>query len=92
MVYMAYLFVHEKVSDYSNWRGVYDSLESAKAARGFQQTSVFQNASDPNEVVILESWDSIDHARGWGQSQELRDAMKNAGVIPQPTILFLEGT
>lgn len=82
--------MHEKVADYAKWRNVYDGLSGAKTARGFRQSEVFQNASDPNEIVILESWDSIDAARGWGQSTELRTAMEAAGVIPPPVILFLE--
>lgn len=87
---MPYLFVHERVADYAQWRSAYDGLAGTKTQRGFRQSEVFQNASDPNEIVILETWDSIDAARAWGQSSELRAAMDAAGVIPPPVILFLE--
>ncbi len=87
---MSYLYVHEKVADYSKWRPVYDSLASAKQSRGLIKADVFQNASDPNEIVLVESWNSLDAARSWGQAPELREAMQKAGVIPPPVILYLE--
>jgi heme-degrading monooxygenase HmoA len=87
---MPYLYVHEKVADYTQWRTVYDSLASAKQARGFIQATVFQNTADPHEVVLLERWASLDEARSWGQSPELREAMKDAGALPPAVFLFLD--
>jgi heme-degrading monooxygenase HmoA len=51
---------------------------------------VFQSASDPNEITILTDWRSVDEARAYAQSTELKEGMKNAGVISQPDVMFLE--
>jgi hypothetical protein len=50
MVVVASFYIREKVADYSKWRKVYDSLDGVKLPRGFIQSKVFQNSSDPNEV------------------------------------------
>jgi heme-degrading monooxygenase HmoA len=39
-------------------------------------------------MVIME-WDSLDRARQFAQSAELREAMQKAGVIGRPEVSFL---
>lgn len=87
---MPYLFVHEKIADYAKWRQVYDGLTATKSARGFVATHVLRNTADAKEIVILETWRTLEEAKSWGQSQELRAAMKEAGVLPTPVVLFLD--
>lgn len=40
-----------------------------------------QPADDPNSVALLMEWDSLDDAQKFAQSQELREAMQQSGVI-----------
>ena len=87
---MAKLFVHHKVQDYLAWRKVFDELASVRAQFGSTGGQVFQSASDPNEITILTDWHSVDEARAYAQSAELKEGMKNAGVISQPDVMFLE--
>ena len=53
-------------------------------------TQVFRSAENPNEVVILLEWDSLENARRFTQSDDLRAAMQRAGVTGPPDIYFLE--
>jgi heme-degrading monooxygenase HmoA len=49
-----------------------------------------RNADDPNELVILLEWDSVENARQFAIADELREAMQRAGVADQPDVYFLE--
>jgi hypothetical protein len=89
---MAKLYVHHKVQDYSAWRKVFDELESVRARFGSTGGQVFQSVNDPNEITILTDWGSVDEARAYAQSPELKEGMKNAGVISQPDVMFLNET
>jgi quinol monooxygenase YgiN len=86
---MVKLFVHHKVQDYSAWRKVFDALASTRAQFGSTGQQVFQSPTDPNEITILTDWNSVEEAKAYATSAELKEGMKNAGVISQPDVMFL---
>ncbi len=86
---MATLFVHHKVKDYSAWRKAFDDLTAIRTGYGCTGNKVFQSPSDPNEITILTDWKNIDQAKTYSTSNDLKEGMKNAGVIPQPDVMFL---
>lgn len=86
---MASLLVQQKVKDFETWKKMYDSVADLRASKGAKSDMVFQNASDPNHVTILIEWDSLDHAKAYGQSPELKEAMMKAGVEGAPDISYL---
>jgi heme-degrading monooxygenase HmoA len=49
-----------------------------------------RNADDPNELLILLEWDSLENARRFTDADDLREAMQRAGVADQPDVYFLE--
>lgn len=87
---MAKLFVHHKVADYAQWREVFDSLTPQRTSYGMTGQSVMQAAGDTNDVVIITEWKTLDNARAYGASPDLKQGMQKAGVISQPDVLFLE--
>lgn len=87
---MAILFVHHKVEDYGKWRKVFDEVTGNRTNYGMSGQQVFRVAGDSNDVVVITTWPSVEKARGYAQSPELRQAMQNAGVASQPAVLFLE--
>jgi len=87
---MATLFVHHKVADYGKWRSVFDSVRGKRIAYGQTGERVLQSAASLNEIVTIVEFGSAEQARAWGSSAELKEAMKNAGVITQPEVLILE--
>lgn len=86
---MIKLFVHHKVQDYAAWRKVFDELGATRTQFGSTSQQVFRSPSDPNEITILTDWNSVEQAKASASSTELREGMKNAGVISQPEVLFL---
>jgi heme-degrading monooxygenase HmoA len=88
---MPYLLVRHKVEDYERWKPVFDHDHGAtRARRGSKGGWILRNADDPNELVILLEWDSVENARHFADADELQDAMRRAGVADQPDVYFLE--
>jgi quinol monooxygenase YgiN len=86
---MATLIVHLKAKDYTAFRTVFDNATPTRTRFGGTGHKVLQSPSDPNEITILSEWKSVEQAKVYAASNELKDAMKNAGVISQPDLMFL---
>ena len=86
---MATLFVHHKVQDYKAWRKAFDDLTAMRTGYGCTGHKVFQAPSDANEITILSEWKSVDQAKAYATSDDLKHGMQNAGVISQPDVMFL---
>jgi len=72
-----------KVEDFATWKSGFD-IEEGKAIRkaaGMKAYQILQAADNPNYVVIITEWDSIDAARKFFQSEELKNANRESGVI-----------
>jgi len=86
---MATMLVHHKVEDFTAWKSVYDSVADLRAANGELSDKIYKDASDPNSLTLVFEWDSLDNARKYAQSPELKAAMEKAGVVGPPEIFFL---
>ena len=91
---MPYMLVRHKVDDYAKWKPVFDDHGDFRKANGEKSYQIFRPKGDPNDepnnLIILFEWDSLDNAKKFAQSESLWEAMKKAGVIGQPHIHFLE--
>lgn len=56
---MAYILVRQKVADFATWKAAFDEDAAVRAPNGSKGGSVFQSASDPNEVFVLLEWDTM---------------------------------
>ena len=87
---MTYLIVRHKVEDYDTWKAVYDEHAVSRKALGSQGARVLKNVDDPSEQLIITEWPSLEHARRFAASPDLREAMQRAGIIGMPEVVFLE--
>ena len=88
---MPYLLVRHKVEECQRWKPVFDHDHGATRARsGSKEGRILRNADDPNELLILLEWDSLENARRFTDADDLREAMQRAGVADQPDVYFLE--
>ncbi len=85
---MPYLFIRHVVEDYDTWRPVYDGHEPARLAAGLRCEGVFQQAGEPNDIVLIFDVRDEEKARQFLQSEDLRLRMEQAGVIRGPWIHF----
>lgn len=87
---MATVVVRHKINDFAKWKEFYDNADEFHKKFGVVGSQVFQSADNPNELVILTEMKSLEDARKFGQSEELKAAMKDAGVADEPHVYFTE--
>jgi len=87
---MVHILVRHKVSDYNRWKEAFDSHFDIRKHGGETGFRVFHSADDPREVILLLDWQSIEEARKFMTSGELKDAMQKAGVQGAPEVHYLE--
>lgn len=85
----AWIAVTHKVESFERWRPVFDGTATMKRGYGWKQSWVFAIDGDPNNVLVLEEFGSMQRARAFASSPELKAAMGKAGVLGPPEIRFL---
>jgi len=78
------MLVHYKVRDFGKWKPFFDRYESTRKLSGSKSAQVFQNVEDPTDVFILFEWDSVENARKFSMSEDLKKTREQAGVIGIP--------
>lgn len=87
---MPYVLVRHKIEDYAKWRPVFDDDAKDRRAGGSQGGQLFRNAHDPNEILVIFEWDTMDKAQKFVESPQLAAKMQQAGVTDRPDVYFLE--
>ena len=86
---MATVIVQHKVKDFAEWKKVFDSAIEMRKSGGELSAEVYRDASDPNNLTVINKWDSLENAQKFVQAPELKAAMEKAGVAGPPTVSFL---
>jgi heme-degrading monooxygenase HmoA len=88
---MVNVMIRQTVADYAQWKQGFDNHASAREEAGSRGGHVFRSLDDPNQVVILMRWDSIERARSFYESATLRQVRAAAGVtVAQREVTYLE--
>jgi quinol monooxygenase YgiN len=86
---MAAMLIQHTVKNFGEWKKGFDSKVELRKSSGELSTQVYQDASDPNKVTVVNKWNSLANAQKFAQSPELKAAMEKAGVSGPPSISFL---
>lgn len=86
---MASMLVQHQVKDYAAWKKVYDSVKDLRTSNGELSDKIYRDVNDPNKLTVIFKWDSIENAKKYANSPELKAAMERAGVEGKPSIYFL---
>jgi quinol monooxygenase YgiN len=86
---MAIFMVQHKVKNYADWKKGFDAAYDFRKSAGEVAVQVYQDASDPSMLTILNTWDSLANAKKFAQSPELREVMEKLGVLGAPVVTFL---
>ena len=81
---MATAIIQHRIEDFAAWKPVYDAHEGRKQY-SFEER-VLQTIDDPNNVIVILDSDSADRLRDFLQSDDLKAAMRDAGVVGEPTV------
>jgi quinol monooxygenase YgiN len=84
--------VRLRVEDYARWKEAFDGAKTIAARKAGGETSyqVFRTVEDPNTLVLLFTWDSLEKLQQYAQSPTLRELMQQSGVIDPGESLTLE--
>ena len=85
-----FALIRLKVQDYDAWRAVFEAKEQLRVAGGSKGAHIFRGLYDPNQVIFTLTWEDADKARSFMASDEVRQAMKEAGVVGEPDVTFME--
>ena len=85
---MVTLFVRHRVQDYAKWRETYDHVVPMQEQHGVIGEAVYQTEGDPTDVTVTHEFSSLEQAKAFVDSADLREAMAKAGVLGVPTMWF----
>jgi heme-degrading monooxygenase HmoA len=86
---MIHLLIHHEVTDYSAWKSVFDAAHDWRQKNGERSCRIFHGAGNVNDLVLLFEWDSLESARAFMESEELKARMAKAGVKGKPRFEIL---
>lgn len=86
---MVHVLIRHKVADYPKWKQAFDSHLNKRMGAGETGCRLFHSVDDSRDVTLLLDWDSVDSARRFMTSSDLRSAMQNAGVVGEPEVHYL---
>ncbi len=86
---MSHVLIVHVVDDYSAWKTIFDSAAGIRKEAGERHYQLFRDAHDPDRVVHLSTWTSVDDACRFFESPRLVQIRKEAGVHA-PEFLYLE--
>jgi len=82
------MFVHHEVADYGAWRKTYNAFGPTQKKLGVIYEAVYQSTDDPNDVTVIHDFHSLEKAKAFAGSPELKAAMEKSGVKGQPQIWY----
>ncbi len=83
---MAKVIVQHQVADYDTWITVFNEHQATRQSHGATGHSVSRAASDPNMVVIVNDFATLDGALAFTQDSSLPEAMAKGGVTGHPQV------
>ncbi len=87
---MATLFVRHKVADYAAWRTGYDEFDVARRGMGVTSDGVYQLEGEPTDVTVYHEFATMEAAKAFAASPQLKEVMEKAGVQGHPDIWFTQ--
>jgi hypothetical protein len=86
---MIHVIIHHEVADYAAWKAVFDSALEWRQKSGERSYRVFHSVGNINDLTLMFEWESVERARAFMASDELKARMVKAGVKGQPRVEFI---
>jgi len=86
---MINVLIHHEVADYTAWKAVFDSNLDWRRKNGERSCRIFRGAGNVNDLTLFFEWESLESARAFMASDELKAKMAKAGVKGAPRVDFL---
>ena len=86
---MVNVLIRHEVADYAAWKAAFDAALDWRLHNGERSARIFHAAGNLNDLTLLFEWESLEQARVFLASDELKAKMAAAGVKGQPRVEFL---
>jgi ABC-type sugar transport system substrate-binding protein len=83
-----HMFVRHEVTDYATWKKAYDGFRATQKKLGVVTQAVYQSTDNPNDVTVTHDFHSLEAAKAFAASPDLKAAMEKAGVKGPPQIWY----
>jgi hypothetical protein len=83
---MAKVIVQHRVTDYDRWLTVYIEHGDVRRRHGGTGHTITRAAGDPNNLVVVNEFDTLAGATAFSQDPTLPEAMARAGVDGMPQV------
>jgi quinol monooxygenase YgiN len=87
---MAWIHVRHSPADYEKWKPVFDETADYKRAHGWKRYLLFAVGGNRNDVMVMEEFDTREHAQEFIDSAYLHEAMARGGVRGTPEVLVVD--
>lgn len=86
---MSYYVINHKVKDFNSWKKEYDKFEPTRKRFGVKEQYALQSSEDTNHVMVVGEG-TKDAVNKFLKSNDLKNAMKGAGIKGKPVIFIGE--
>ena len=83
------VFVRHDVADYKVWKKGYDDFAPEQKKGGVYFQQVYQSIDNPNNVTVVHDFHSLEKAKAFFNSDELKATMKKIGALGKPEIWYV---
>ena len=77
---MAYVLDRLEVKDYEAFESIFVSRDGIRRSLGEKSYQILREEGDPNKLVLLFEWDTLENARNYMESAEVQAAAQQASV------------
>ena len=85
---MIVVAIRHAVEDYDRWKAGFDAFPPTETGALFARVN--RAVDDPNMVAVVAGYETLEVAKAFLDSPELKQKMQEAGVVGEPRIEFYE--
>lgn len=78
---MTYMLCRNRVAEFSSWKAIFGSHESAHLNSGLKLVKLWRSLEDPNNIFFLFEVSNLDAARAFIGNPEAAQAAEASGVL-----------
>jgi len=83
---MVKVIVQHRVADYERWLPVFTDHEAVRRQHGATGHSITRDVADPNSIIIVNEFATLEGAKAFSQDPSLPAAMAAGGVVGAPQV------
>ncbi len=87
---MAKVIVQHHVADYDRWYPVFTEHGAVRRQHGATGHTINRDSADPNSVVIVNDFATLEGARAFSTDPSLPEVMGRAGVDSAPQVWIVD--